>query len=54
MVRGTVRALLLLLLAVGGSANANANEWLTFGHDPERGGWNRDEHALSPKTVSRL
>src|ERR1051325_11135302 len=48
MVRGIA---LLRLLAAGG---ASANEWLTYGHDPERSGWNRDEHTLSPKTVSRL
>ena len=51
MVRGKLCALLALLLA--GSA-ASANEWLTFGHDPERSGWNRDERALSPRTVSGL
>ena len=50
MVRGV--ALMVLLLAAGGAASAN--EWLTFGHDPERSGWNRDEHVLSPKTVPRL
>ena len=51
MVRGGMRALLVLLLASGG---AGANEWLTYGHDPERSGWNRDERALSPKSVPRL
>jgi len=36
-----------------GSA-ASANEWLTFGYDPERSGWNREEHDLSPQNISRL
>jgi outer membrane protein assembly factor BamB len=43
----------LALLLASGSV-VHANEWLTFGHDPQRSGWNRDEHALSPKTVSGL
>jgi len=51
MFRGKLCALLVLLLA--GSA-ANANEWLTFGHDPERSGWNRAEQTLSPKNGESL
>jgi outer membrane protein assembly factor BamB len=49
-----VRGIALLVLWLAASGPASANEWLTFGHDPERSGWNRDEHSLSPKTVSRL
>jgi outer membrane protein assembly factor BamB len=30
------------------------NEWLTWGYDQERSGWNRAETILTPKTVSRL
>jgi outer membrane protein assembly factor BamB len=30
------------------------NEWLTWGYDQERTGWNRAETALTPKNVSRL
>src|SRR5690349_2339408 len=30
------------------------NEWLTWGYDQERTGWNRAETALSPKTVGKL
>jgi len=30
------------------------NEWLTWGYDQERTGWNRAETTLSPKNVSRL
>ena len=30
------------------------NEWLTWGYDQERTGWNRVETTLSPKNVSRL
>ncbi|HET7086700.1 MAG TPA: hypothetical protein VFI23_18180 [Rhizomicrobium sp.] len=52
MVRGRLWALLALFCAVASATSAN--EWLTFGHDPERSGWNRDEHTLSPQNVSRL
>src|ERR1041385_4936018 len=45
-------ALLALLLATG--TVAGANEWLTFGYDGQRSGWNRAEQILSPKNVSRL
>ena len=30
------------------------NEWLTWGYDPERSGWNRAETTLSTRNVSRL
>jgi outer membrane protein assembly factor BamB len=30
------------------------NEWLTWGYDQERTGWNRAETTLSPKNVSHL
>lgn len=30
------------------------NEWLTWGYDQERTGWNRAETTLNPKNVSRL
>ena len=36
-----------------GFANAD-NEWLTWGHDPERTGSNPDEHTLSKNNVSQL
>ncbi|HWU56120.1 MAG TPA: PQQ-binding-like beta-propeller repeat protein [Rhizomicrobium sp.] len=52
MVRGKLCALLALLCTAG--SVASANEWLTFGHDGERSGWNRDERTLSPKTVPGL
>jgi outer membrane protein assembly factor BamB len=31
-----------------------SNEWLTWGYDQERTGWNRAETTLSPKNVSKL
>lgn len=31
-----------------------ANEWLTWGYDQERTGWNRAETTLSPKNVGKL
>ena len=30
------------------------DEWLTWGYDPERSGWNRAEKTLNTKNVSRL
>jgi outer membrane protein assembly factor BamB len=30
------------------------NEWLTWGYDQERSGWNRAETTLSPKNVGRV
>src|SRR6059036_2322197 len=33
---------------------AASHEWLTWGGDVERTGWNRAESALSKKTVGRL
>ncbi|MDB5735602.1 MAG: hypothetical protein JWN16_2239 [Alphaproteobacteria bacterium] len=30
------------------------NEWITWGYDQERSGWNRAETALSPRTVAKL
>ena len=30
------------------------NEWLTWGYDQERTGWNRAETTLSPKNVKGL
>ena len=31
-----------------------ASDWLTWGYDPERSGWNRAETTLSKENVSRL
>ncbi len=31
-----------------------SNEWLTWGYDQERTGWNRAETTLTPKTVGKL
>ena len=31
-----------------------ANEWLTWGYDQERTGWNRAETILTPKNVGQL
>jgi outer membrane protein assembly factor BamB len=31
-----------------------SNEWLTWGYDQERTGWNRAETTLGPKTVGKL
>jgi hypothetical protein len=51
------------VLAIGGSlalcsvlahAQRPSQEWLTWGSDIERTGWNRAESALSKKTVAQL
>ena len=31
-----------------------SNEWLTWGYDQERTGWNRAETTLTPKNVGKL
>ncbi len=33
---------------------AGHSDWLTFGYDSQRTGWNRSERALSPATVGRM
>ncbi len=33
---------------------AQGGDWPTFGHDPQRTGWARDETTLSPENVSNL
>ena len=43
-----------LLLPAASRAQLPASEWLTFGYDPQRSGWNTAETALSPRTVGRL
>src|SRR5476651_2444038 len=35
-------------------AAQDANDWLTWGHDQERSGWNRSETSLTKANVSRL
>ena len=51
---------LVLVLCFGGiswavqAQSARSREWLTWGGDAERTGWNRGESALSKQTVGRL
>src|SRR5436305_1696994 len=48
-------ALAVLLLPPRGAAQAPAaSEWLTWGYDQERTGWNRAETALSKENVAGL
>jgi outer membrane protein assembly factor BamB len=48
-------ALLSLLSPIGGFAqNTLGRDWLTWGYDPERTGWNKGEATLSKDNVSRL
>ena len=42
-----------LLLCAAGQAQTSS-EWLTFGHDAGRSGWNSAETTLSPANVGRL
>ena len=44
----------LLLPAAGWAQAPAASEWLSFGHDPQRSGWNSAETTLSPANVGRL
>src|SRR5258706_2704422 len=41
-------------LLVPAASQVAASEWLTFGYDPQRSGWNTAETALSTKTVGGL
>ena len=34
--------------------SAVSDDWLTFGHDPQRTGWNNADKTLTPKSVSHL
>src|SRR5690242_116445 len=48
---------ILAALLLPGAAAAQApgtNEWLSFGYDAERSGWNSAETSLSPANVKRL
>src|ERR1700678_3205179 len=50
---GFAASLAFLLTMAPGFATAQ-NEWLTWGHDPERSGSNPDEKILNKDNVSRL
>src|ERR1700733_465014 len=52
-VRAVGFAFRLIFFLVPGLATAQ-NEWLTWGHDPERTGSNPDEKILNRDNVSRL
>ena len=41
-------------LLVPAAALAQTNEWLSFGYDQQRSGWNNAETSLSPANVGRL
>jgi outer membrane protein assembly factor BamB len=43
-----------LLIPAASWAQSPASEWLTFGYDPQRSGWNTAETVLSPSNVGRL
>jgi outer membrane protein assembly factor BamB len=44
----------LLLPAAALAQSTATNEWLSFGYDPERSGWNKAETTLSPANVGKL
>ena len=57
MMRATCLMVALCFAGVSWAVNAQtggSREWLTWGGDPERTGWNRGETALSKQTVGRL
>src|SRR5713226_5091067 len=43
-----------LLPGMGAAQNERLNEWLTWGHDPERTGSNPDEKILNKDNISQL
>lgn len=45
---------LAALLASSAGAAQAASEWLTFGYDAQRSGWNKAENTLTPQNVGRL
>ncbi|MBA2588019.1 MAG: PQQ-binding-like beta-propeller repeat protein [Alphaproteobacteria bacterium] len=48
-------AITLTVLLTATAAQAQTpSEWLTFGYDAQRSGWNKAETTLSPKNVGRL
>jgi hypothetical protein len=44
----------LLLSLLGHAQSRRSREWLTWGGDPERSGWNRGETALSKNNIKNL
>ena len=44
----------LLLTALAGADERKSRDWLTWGGDPERTGWNRGETTISRKNASAL
>src|SRR5437588_11810212 len=49
-----VLVLVSFSLSLAGSVQAPASDWLTWGYDQERSGWNRAETTLSKENVSGL
>ena len=45
---------LAALLVPAAAQGAGTNEWLSFGYDAQRSGWNSAETSLSPANVKRL
>ena len=51
---GLTFATLVVVTAIGDPQHAFPGDWLTWGYDQERSGWNRGETTLSAENVSRL
>jgi outer membrane protein assembly factor BamB len=51
---GFAICLTFLLGARGASGQRGQGEWLTWGHDPQRSGWNQSETTLTRDNVSHL
>src|SRR5579862_9234597 len=47
-------AALLAVSAAGQAQPQGSSDWLTFGYDQQRSGWNATETTLSPGNVGRL
>src|SRR5690242_2341053 len=46
-----MRPVFILFFALAG---AQAGDWLTFGHDPQRTGWAFEETKLTPENASKM
>ena len=51
---GLAIATVVVVTVVGHAQRTFPVDWLTWGYDQERSGWNRGETTLSVENVSRL
>ena len=51
---GLAMLLILVMPVTSGSGQDTSSDWITWGYDQERSGWNRGEATLSPENVSQI